>query len=281
MFDNTPEGTSIQCANENTGKIYRWELGELRHYPSGMVAKSWNPNWRGDIKLTDCTDLQVGSPMTLKSIPEGEGIRCTEKNDGKVYRWTNNKLQHYPSGEIARSWDPHWYNHVIDLNCESYIVGPPMSLNYPTFTLKDYGTLAHVDHSLLQLCEGNCDIDSHCADGLICFQRDGFTSVPGCSGEGEKDYDYCINKSSHQQEILSTSRASAHEPSWPDGTYCFAGTSCYSCKNSYSWWYGKTPIGNYCGKEPCYGRDSYCLVGSSCNKCCSSWKWYFSGAYCT
>ena len=36
------------------------------------------------------------------------------------------------------------------------------------------------------LCEGDCDMDSHCAEGLVCFIRAGRTNsaaidVPGCS----------------------------------------------------------------------------------------------------
>eukprot|EP00980_Cylindrotheca_fusiformis_P015006 scaffold4127_cov126-Cylindrotheca_fusiformis.AAC.2 len=46
----------------------------------------------------------------------------------------------------------------------------------------------------LGLCEGDCDDDPDCEPGLICFQRDGNESVPGCSG-GSRDgsrTDYCI-----------------------------------------------------------------------------------------
>jgi len=45
----------------------------------------------------------------------------------------------------------------------------------------------------LGLCEGDCDSDDHCAAGLKCFQRSGFTRVPGCSGAGEKDAGYCYD----------------------------------------------------------------------------------------
>jgi hypothetical protein len=41
------------------------------------------------------------------------------------------------------------------------------------------------------LCEGDCDYDSDCDAGLRCFQRDGYESVPGCSGSGKKGWDYC------------------------------------------------------------------------------------------
>jgi hypothetical protein len=43
------------------------------------------------------------------------------------------------------------------------------------------------------MCEGDCDHDSDCDAGLKCFQRDGYESVPGCSGKGKKGWDYCTN----------------------------------------------------------------------------------------
>jgi len=46
----------------------------------------------------------------------------------------------------------------------------------------------------LSECQGDCDRNSDCADEMVCFQRDGHTSVPGCSGRGVKNFDYCIRK---------------------------------------------------------------------------------------
>ena len=48
----------------------------------------------------------------------------------------------------------------------------------------------------LGLCEGDCDRDTDCQDGLKCFQRNGYTPVPGCVGRGRRDWDYCVPKSS-------------------------------------------------------------------------------------
>ena len=45
----------------------------------------------------------------------------------------------------------------------------------------------------LNLCEGDCDHDYDCCDGCRCFQRDGYTPVPGCPGKGVADWDYCIS----------------------------------------------------------------------------------------
>jgi len=45
----------------------------------------------------------------------------------------------------------------------------------------------------LEACIGECDNDGQCKEGLICFQRTGLNPVPGCSGEGKKDWDYCYD----------------------------------------------------------------------------------------
>ncbi|CAB9516717.1 expressed unknown protein [Seminavis robusta] len=43
-------------------------------------------------------------------------------------------------------------------------------------------------------CQGDCDADDDCADGLGCYMRDGFEPVPGCEGGEEEPlaYDYCV-----------------------------------------------------------------------------------------
>mmetsp|Transcript_6231 Transcript_6231/g.17446 ORF Transcript_6231/g.17446 Transcript_6231/m.17446 type:complete len:490 (+) Transcript_6231:215-1684(+) len=46
-------------------------------------------------------------------------------------------------------------------------------------------------------CAGDCDDNSDCMPGLICFQRTGFenATVPGCAGTAEEDVDYCYDPS--------------------------------------------------------------------------------------
>lgn len=47
----------------------------------------------------------------------------------------------------------------------------------------------------LGLCEGGCNSDDDCVDGLRCFQRDGNEAVPGCvsGGVGDiEDHSYCV-----------------------------------------------------------------------------------------
>jgi hypothetical protein len=35
--------------------------------------------------------------------------------------------------------------------------------------------------------------DNDCSSGLLCFQRDGSSSVPNCVGDGESSFDYCYD----------------------------------------------------------------------------------------
>ena len=42
------------------------------------------------------------------------------------------------------------------------------------------------------VCQGDCDSDADCKSGLTCFQRNGLTPVPGCSGDGAAFFDYCV-----------------------------------------------------------------------------------------
>ena len=47
----------------------------------------------------------------------------------------------------------------------------------------------------LTRCQGDCDYDSDCEDGLTCFQRSSQDPVPGCQDGGEgffSSVDYCI-----------------------------------------------------------------------------------------
>merc|ERR1712144_115725 len=45
---------------------------------------------------------------------------------------------------------------------------------------------------MLQLCEGDCDRDSDCGEGLKCFQREDNEDIPGCIGDPLSKWDYCI-----------------------------------------------------------------------------------------
>ena len=52
--------------------------------------------------------------------------------------------------------------------------------------------VALVPSSVLGLCEGDCDSNDDCDEGLLCFERDEEGDLPpGCSGTATGDWDYC------------------------------------------------------------------------------------------
>ena len=71
----------------------------------------------------------------------------------------------------------------------------PAQAATPTGGLVPLGGTDDASATNLGACIGECDSDAQCATGLKCFQRTGFTSVPGCSGNGTADWDYCYDPS--------------------------------------------------------------------------------------
>lgn len=48
-------------------------------------------------------------------------------------------------------------------------------------------------------CEGDCDNDKECGEGLYCFHRSALQPVPGCVGNGLSNWDYCVDP--HKPDI--------------------------------------------------------------------------------
>ena len=87
----------------------------------------------------------------------------------------------------------------------------------------------------LQACIGECDTDAHCAAGLKCFLRSGYTKVPGCKGQGNRDWDYCYDPSrvTPSSPLVSSTCQKYKDSKWCtlDGGY---GTGWLSSYGSFS-----------------------------------------------
>lgn len=55
-------------------------------------------------------------------------------------------------------------------------------------------------------CQGDCDTDSHCAAGLMCFKRKGLEPIPGCQGNGKSGWDYCVDAVKMQGVTLASEK---------------------------------------------------------------------------
>jgi hypothetical protein len=128
-------GDSIMCTGytpKGEGAIYRYEGdNKMRHYPTGEIAVSWDPNvWNGNKKV-DCTGITLGADMTKQVANPGDSIMCTgytPKGEGAIYRYEgDNKMRLYPTGEIAVSWDPNVWNGNKKVDCTGITLGADMA----------------------------------------------------------------------------------------------------------------------------------------------------------
>ena len=100
-----------------------------------------------------------------------DGLMCKQRDRG----------EDVPGCSGGVSWPQ--MDYCYDPQCESDGPGlPSLDSSYG----KDGGTN-------MPKCAGDCDRDEHCAEGLRCFQRDGVTTVPGCTGTGIPNFDYCYD----------------------------------------------------------------------------------------
>merc|ERR1712147_386840 len=82
----------------------------------------------------------------------------------------------------------------------------------PKPAIKDFGANAHSRPGTLKLCQGDCDQDSQCDKGLKCFQRSGTTAVPGCTGKGVTNHDYCIKPTVKPTKPKKTTKKKPTKP---------------------------------------------------------------------
>lgn len=144
----------------------------------------------------------------------------------------------------------------------------------------------------LDLCVGDCDKDAGCEKGLKCFQRSGYTTVPGCDGIGNKDSDYCYDPELPNlpslQNVAKDPKATLEEcfGDCDSDADCMPGLVCYqrdgktpvpgcSGKGKNDWDYCYKPVLNIVSKDPkailgsCSGdcdTDSNCAPGLKCHQ---------------
>lgn len=90
-----------------------------------------------------------------------------------------------------------------------------------------------VENFPLGACDGDCDNDSECAEGLKCFSRNADEVVPGCVGPGRSADDYCFDHTLTETKIAN-------------GQPCSRGSDCTS---------------GYCGGQDetvCITTDIFC-----------------------
>jgi len=133
----------------------------------------------------------------------------------------------------------------------------------------------------LQACEGECDTDAECAAGLKCFQRKGYTPVPGCTGEGRKNWDYCYDPSGSVElsgdNDNTAKNLTACTGECDNDDQCAVGLKCFQRQKGETipgcigtgkgkkWDYCYNP--NWQARAPCEKGKYYSESGGECKVC--------------
>merc|ERR1719271_1401797 len=109
-----------------------------------------------------------------------DGLKCFQRDDGET-------IPGCTGPGAGKDWDycydPSWTPGTTTPAAEPAPAGGPVEL----------GGTNDGDATNLEACIGECDSDAQCKPGLKCFQRTGLGPVPGCAGQGKKDWDYCYD----------------------------------------------------------------------------------------
>ena len=77
-------------------------------------------------------------------------------------------------------------------------------------------------------CEGDCDSDSHCESGLVCYHRSsnswGYNDdavPPGCSGTAYQGADYCYDNGSVSDRTTTSTMYPTTQPTTGNGPFLF------------------------------------------------------------
>ena len=92
------------------------------------------------------------------------------------------------------------------------------------------GSLNEFDELNLRKCYGDCDLDSHCANHLVCFQKDkshGNVFIPGC-GRDHSDTDFCYDPADAIANIDQNSTVLFSIALEPDFLLAMCGGNCDS-----------------------------------------------------
>jgi competence ComEA-like helix-hairpin-helix protein len=90
-------------------------------------------------------------------------------------------------------------------------------------------------------CEGDCDSDDDCDEGLVCHHRDGWDDEPHCAGTAKKNWDYCLPALELEPQPCNGTDGQK----WANnGTHIFSPTAKHTC-----WQPGQAQGGNAAGRQ--------------------------------
>jgi hypothetical protein len=119
-------GDSVRCSAGSPAIFRVIDENTIRGYPNPGIAASWNRRWDSGIKDIECGLYTTGPNLGTK-LTTGESIKCTTDGD-KVYRaMDSTTLRHYPTPDIASSWNRNW-GRTRTIDCGHITKGAPLGM---------------------------------------------------------------------------------------------------------------------------------------------------------
>lgn len=227
-YQRTPE--TFECNADNSGHWY--------------YAQVYDPMDAYRFQVTEWCEYQYRGPMTndtfvsLRDVNSFfEQMAITLKRRGHVgYKASDDDIIF--SGVSVPNYDYHVITENIDDCPETYCVkifGPAVSRrslgeNYPQHGADNVGPdLDRVGNNgspseffPLGVCEGDCDRDSDCQEGLVCKQRNNWEHVIGCNNDsGDRKTDYCFLPPEITGDEDAILYAFSSEDAWEDFKWQF------------------------------------------------------------
>ena len=151
--------------------------------PLDCVQSSWGAWSRCSTYPKDCGGGEMKRTRTVKFQPQFNGKQCGPSEQKKPCNTNPCLNKNFKPADV--------------LPLQTNRVGPPFKENFKIMegmNLRNVNDSSHKSSRIkLGKCQGDCDSDSQCKPGLKCFQRSGYTKVPGCEGQGKKHWDYCTD----------------------------------------------------------------------------------------
>jgi len=174
---------ALDCIARTTGQdTYKERAERLPHAMEEKEEKDESPDYIDDDFVDDdfgfttsvlnntCEDDPTWKWEKYFNKPQQKGCAwVAKKKNGRCKDKNKDVFGRKASNSCPKACD----------TCDTY---EPTSLEY-----------VGEDHVVgaLGICQGDCDDDSDCALGLICFERENDEAVPFCPGTGPPGKDYC------------------------------------------------------------------------------------------
>jgi len=146
-------GATVVQWDCHDGNNQKWEYDEKgRLHPVHAMDKCLDITDASNVNgakllIWDCSDGNHQQWFTESANP-GDAIKCTgynPKGDGAVYRYlSDKKMSHYPSGEIAGSWDSNWWNNPKQIDCTGFTLGADMTKLSPGDSVSCIGNEGYI-----------------------------------------------------------------------------------------------------------------------------------------